>query len=284
MLKKNPVVSIVIPTYNEERNIGRILTSIKNQTAKGVEAIVVDDGSTDKTIAISKKYTKKVYPRKHKERSVQRNFGASKASGKYVLFLDADMELTPNVVKDCLHHIDGFKGLVIPETTVGNSLMSKIRRFEREMYMGDRTIEVARFFEKKVFDEFGGYDINLTGAEDYDLPKRISEKYPIGRSKEYILHHEEIRTLGIQLRKKFYYAKNSALYAQKHPDLISKQGILILRKAYLKNWKKFISHPLLGVYLILVRTLETIAAVSGFIKSVGIIRFLKTFFIMLKYL
>ena len=279
-----PIVSIIIPTYNEERNIGRLLSSIKKQRVSGIETIVVDDGSKDKTITIAKKYTSKVYSRLHAERSVQRNFGARRARGKYVLFLDADMELTPGVVRDCLDTINKFKGLVIPETTIGQSLLSKIRKFEREMYMGDSTIEVARFFDKKVFDEFGGYDVNLTGAEDYDLPKRISHKYLIGRAKEYILHHEEVRTLATQLKKKFYYAEKSALYAQKHPDLISKQGILIWRRAYLKNWRKFMNHPFLGVSLIVVRFMETVAATLGFIKAVGIIGFIKTFFTMFKYL
>lgn len=275
-------VSVIIPTYNSEKHIGRLVKSIKNQTVN-CEVIVVDDGSGDKTVEIAKKFADKVYAREHQERSIQRNFGASKAVGKYLLFLDSDMELTRGVIKSCLKNLNGFGALIIPERTVGVGFMARIRKFEREMYMGDPTIEVARFFPKKIFDEFGGYDTKLTGAEDYDLPKRISNKYKIGWAEEYILHHEIGLTLSKQLRKKYYYARHSALYVEKHPDLISKQGILIFRKAYLKNWTRFVEHPILGLSLLLVRFLESISAVLGFISSVGPKGFIKTFFRMIKY-
>lgn len=282
---KKTKVSIIITTKNEERNIGRLLKSIKRQVFAGgkIEVVVVDNNSTDRTKEIAEKYTNKVYT-KGPERSAQRNFGVKKASGKYVLILDADMELTKNVIHDCLMSIGEYKALVIPERTVGKGFMPTIRRFEREMYMGDPTVEVARFFERKVFIEFGGYDAKLTGTEDYDLPKRVSRKYTIGRTRNYILHHEESLTLIKQLRKKFYYAQKSASYARKYPDLISKQGILIWRKAYLRNWLKFVTHPFLGICLIIVRLLETISATLGFISAVGIIGFIQTIIIMFRHL
>src|SRR4030042_3033638 len=243
-------VSVIIPTYNEEKNIKRLLTSIKKQAHSGVETIIVDDGSRDRTVEIAKKFCKKVYERSHAERSVQRNFGAAKARGKYLLFVDADMELSPKVIESCLANLDGYGALIVPEKTVGKGFVSSIRKFERRMYMGDPSIEVARFFPKKVFNEFGGYDINLTGTEDYDLPKRVSSKYKIGWASEYIYHHETGLTLGKQLKKKFYYAQKSAKYVDKHPDLISRQGILIIRKAYISHWREFVKHPFLGIALL----------------------------------
>lgn len=279
-----PKVSIIIPAYNEQKNILRLLKSIRRQTYSSIESIVVDDGSNDNTVKISKKLATKVFARSHAERSVQRNFGASRATGSFFLFLDADMELSPGVVKSCVDNINNYGALIIPEMTVGKGLVAKIRKFERSMYMGDALIEVARFFPKKIFDEFEGYDVNLTGAEDYDLPKRVSKKYKIGWAKEYLYHHEAGLTLMRQMKKKFYYAKNSALYAQKHPDLISKQGILILRKAYIRNWRKFLTNPLLGLALIGMRALETISAALGFLIAVGPLDFVKTFLNMFRYL
>lgn len=278
-------VSVIIPTYNEERNIKRLLLSIKKQTlAKEVEAIVVDDGSKDKTVEIAKKFCKKVYQRSHAERSVQRNFGATHAGGNYLMFIDADMELTPKVVESCIKNINDYGALIIPEKTVGRGFVSKIRQFERNMYIGDPSIEVARFFPKKVFQEFHGYDTELTGTEDYDLPKRISSKYKIGHADEFIYHHETGLTLKKQLYKKYYYAKLSAKYVDKHPDLVSKQGILIFRKAYFRHWKDFLFHPLLGLELLFMRSLETCAAALGFLHAVGPTVFIKTFFKMFKHL
>lgn len=277
--KQSPLVSIIIPTFNEEKNIERLLKSIKNQTYKEIEVIVVDDGSTDNTAKISLQYTKKVYKRGHVERSAQRNFGANKSSGDYFLFIDGDMEFTPNVVKDAIKVLKtgNYELLVIPERTVGKGFIQKVRRFEREMYMGDLTIEVARLFSRKVFFEFEGYDLKLTGPEDYDLPYRISRKYKIGRGSEYILHHEENLTLLKLLKKKFYYASRGASYASKHPELIKLQGTILFRKVYLRNWKKFTEQPLIGISFLFVRTLETLFAVAGFISSVGYLEFLKTF-------
>lgn len=273
-------VSIVIPTYNEEKNIGRLLTSIKNQTYKDIEAIVVDDGSSDDTVKIAQKYTSKVFKRKHAERSIQRNFGASKSSGKYLIFLDADMELTPKVVESCVKKAKttGAKAITIAETTVVTSFITRVRKFEREMYMGDAEIEVPRFFDRKVFFEFHGYDPKITGPEDYDLPYRISKKYKISRVSEYILHHEESRGLKNLLQKKYYYASKGAYHAQKHPELVRSQGNLFFRKVYFKNWRKFIAHPIIGFSFIIIRLLEAIWAVAGFISAVGFKKFLQTLF------
>lgn len=277
-MDKSPLVSVIIPTRNEEKNIGRLLESVKKQSYKNIEVIVVDNTSVDTTTKIANKFTSKVYSR-GPERSAQRNYGAEKSQGKLLLFLDADMELSDEVVLRAVEEMVGNKvaALVIPETTVGESLIQRVRRFEREMYLRDETVEVARMFRREVFEEFHGYDTKLTGPEDYDLPYRISKKYKIGRSGGIIYHHEENLTLARLLAKKYYYGKNGAAYAGKHPELILSQGTIIFRKAYLRNWRKFINHPVIGLQFLIVRSLETIWAVAGYISAVGLIAFLRTF-------
>lgn len=285
-MKNNPksvLVSIIIPAFNEAGVIGRLLASIKKQTYKRVEVIVVDDGSTDQTAIIAKSLGAKVYSRIHAERSVQRNFGADKSNGEILIFLDSDMELLTGVIEDIVGTMSqDFAALVIPERTVGRGWIQEVRKFEREMYRGDFTIEVARVFRRAVFFKFAGYDSNLTGPEDYDLPYRISKKYRIGRSNEDILHHEENLTLLKLLKKKYYYAQKGALYAQKHPELISTQGNLLFRKSYFRNWRKFISNPFLSLSFILVRSMETFASVAGYISSVGLKGFLNSLGKMLR--
>lgn len=281
MTMQKPLVSVIITTKNEEKNIGRLLRSLTQQTDKRIEVVVVDNNSNDKTKKIVRKYTPLVF-NFGPERSAQRNFGVTKARGKYVLILDADMKLTPGVIESCLENIDPHGALIVPEKTVGKGFMARIRCFEREMYQGDPTIEVARFFTKRIFQEFGGYDLKLTGTEDYDLPKRISQKYSLGWAKAKILHYESGLTLPKQLKKKYYYAKNSALYADKYPELVRQQGILIVRRAYLRHWRQFMRHPQLALPFLFVRTLETLAAVSGYIRAVGIFKFLQTLARMFK--
>lgn len=275
---KNLKVSIIVPVKNEEANLPRLVKSANEQTYKNLEVIVVDTGSTDQTVKIAKSLGVKIFEY-GAERSAGRNYGAEKATGKYLLFLDADMQLSKKVIQDCVDTAlkTGLKVLTIPEVTVGTGFFTKIRKFERQMYLGDPRFEVARFFDAKVFKEFGGYDLNLTGPEDYDLPYRISKKYKIGRTGDFIYHHEANVSLWRLLKKKYYYANRGAVYAKKHPELVKIQGNLLFRKAYLTHWKNFVKQPLIGISFLIVRFLETSAAVFGYTKAVGISGFLKTF-------
>jgi len=282
-MSENPLVSVILTTKNESKNIKRFLKSIALQTYGHMELIVVDNNSSDKTKEIAWKFTKNVY-NYGPERSAQRNFGAKKAGGRYLIFLDADMELSPRVVEDCVKLAlkSRLNILTIPETTVGAGFVPRVRKFEREMYIDEPDYEVPRFFDRNIFFEYGGYDENLTGPEDYDLPYRMRLKNKIGRVTEYIYHHEEGLSLAGLLRKKYYYAKRGAFYALKHPRLVKIQGTILFRRVYVKHWRKFVSNPFIGAAFLIVRFLETVWAVAGFVSSVGITGFLKTFMYLFK--
>ncbi|MFX0206350.1 MAG: glycosyltransferase, partial [Candidatus Hodarchaeota archaeon] len=222
MLKSSPLVSIIIPAFNEEAVIGRLLKSISTQSYSRLEVLIVDDGSTDKTVKIARKYTDKVFERRHAERSVQRNFGAKRAKGKYLLFLDADMELEKGVVKECVEKMESDKrigSIVIPEKSVAKTFWEKVKAYERSFYNleGDSTTDAARFFSKEAFKKAGGYDETITGPEDWDLPETVKNLgYKIGRVKAKINHFERIPSLRSLLKKKYYYALKSHRYLSKH--------------------------------------------------------------------
>ncbi len=102
-MEEYPVVSVVVTTKNEAKSIENCLRSIKKQTypQKKIEIIIVDNNSTDKTKEIAKRFADKVY-NKGPERSAQRNFGVERARGKYILYLDADMILSKDVISECV--------------------------------------------------------------------------------------------------------------------------------------------------------------------------------------
>lgn len=85
-----PKFSIVIPAYNVEKYIERCVESVINQTFSDYELIVVNDGSTDKTIDLIRKYNPKIIESKHVSVSEARNKGAKVAKGEYLIFLDSD--------------------------------------------------------------------------------------------------------------------------------------------------------------------------------------------------
>jgi len=204
---KYPVVSAIITTKNSSATLGALLESIKRQTFSKSEVVVVDNNSFDQTGQIAKKYTSKVYS-KGPERSAQRNFGASKSQGEYLLFLDSDMVLTENVLDECVKRMVEEKvgGIIIPEKSFGNGFWAKVKALERKINEGGDYFEAARFFPKKIFRDMGGYDENLTGPEDWDFPQRVARKYKIVRTHSYILHNEGEPSLKSFAKRKYYYA------------------------------------------------------------------------------
>ena len=93
--------------------------------------------------------------------------GLKKASGKYILYLDADMILSKNVIFECIEKCEkeGYIALYIPEKIIGGGFWIKVRDFERGFYTGT-CIDAVRFIRKDKFQEVGGFDENLTGPED----------------------------------------------------------------------------------------------------------------------
>lgn len=107
-----PKFSIVIPVYNVEKYIKRTLDSIKSQTFKDYEVIVVNDGSTDKSMDICKKYDVKIINSKHVEVSEARNIGAKQAKGEYLVFLDSDDWWDKDLLKEINKSLDNDPDLV----------------------------------------------------------------------------------------------------------------------------------------------------------------------------
>lgn len=94
-MKKQPKISVIIPTYNEERNIKKCLTSIfcQDYPKDRLEVIVVDDASTDKTLKIAKNFSVITISHKGRHGEIGKMIGFRKATGKYAIYLDADIEL-----------------------------------------------------------------------------------------------------------------------------------------------------------------------------------------------
>ena len=100
--EKPPLVSVIVPTYCEEKNIGRCLKSIESQRfAKGkIETIVVDSDSPDNTRRVARKHADKVINVKFRGVSKARNTGAQDAKAELLLFVDADTVLHPEFVAE----------------------------------------------------------------------------------------------------------------------------------------------------------------------------------------
>lgn len=262
------LVTIVITTKNEERNIENCLKSISAQTYKSIETIVVDNNSTDHTKKIARRYTQYVFNR-GPERSAQRNFGALKSNGEYILFLDADMILTDGVITACIEKMNTqIGGVIIPEISFGDGFWAQVKSLERSFYVGNDLIEAARFFPKKVFEEIGGFDESITGPEDWDFSQRVKEKYPLVRISNFICHNEGKLQFVRSVSKKYYYAKKFASYIKKQSNSkFSHKQMSIFNRylLFLSSPQKLFRNPVLGVGVIILKTSEFFAAGIGYV-------------------
>ena len=99
------ILSVVIITHNEESNIGRTLASLQALVADGKgEIIVVDSGSTDRTVEIAKSFGVKVFVEEWKGYAAQKNSAIEKATGDWILSLDADEEVGPELAAELENH------------------------------------------------------------------------------------------------------------------------------------------------------------------------------------
>jgi glycosyltransferase involved in cell wall biosynthesis len=259
-------VSVIIPTKNSGETVGKCLASLKNQTYKNIEIFVVDSSSSDATTTIVSQFEDVDLSTLEGERAKAKNFGISKAHGEFLLFLDSDMMLQPQVIHDCVGvclEDSCIAGVIIPEHSIGDGFWVRVRDYERSLYAGTR-IESARFFRKKFVTQVGGFDEDIVAYEEATLPFKIQG---IGmdvnaRVTSYISHIEEGFKIGTWLQKKRYYSETAQTYLKKYNELASLQLSVCYRLKIILgngNWKNLIKHPVLSVGLFMLKLLEYLA-------------------------
>ncbi len=256
------LISIVIPTRNSARTLARCLKSIKAQTFP-CEVVVVDNDSTDGTIDIASNFGYRVV-KGGPERSAQRNIGLSICHGLIVGFIDSDMILDPEVTEQVYRLIDdSCVAVVVPEYTSGSGYWTAVRAFERSMYLENQNVEAARFFRKSIVDEIHGFNEQLTGGEDWDLEIRVRDYGSIRRIDARI-EHDEGRLQYIEAcKKKGYYAKGYAKFAQEHG--FRKLIAITFDRPYIRSPKVLLSAK--GVGLVALKFGELVAILLVVIRQ-----------------
>jgi glycosyltransferase involved in cell wall biosynthesis len=262
----NDRVSIIIPTMNSAKTLHKCLESIRLQSYKDIEIIVIDGHSSDNTTEIASKFNARIYLSTG-ERTTAKNFGISKSTGNFLFFVDSDMILQPEVVSECVSvcsHDCTVVGIIIPERSVGSGFWVRVRDFERTLYAGSK-IESARFFRKSFVVQAGGFDEDIIFYEESTLHQKLEMQGLIvnKRTSSFILHDEQEFDLAKWLRKKHYYSTNAQLYSSKYPKYAKIQTKMYHRiRIFISNcnWKKLILHPTLSVGLFLLKALEFFVA------------------------
>jgi len=226
---------VIIPTLNEERFVGKLLESLGNQTEKNFDVVVVDGGSTDKTIAVVNQFRQKlpsltVLKSKEKGPSVQRNLGAGGATNEWLVFVDADSVLLPYFFTRVSEYIEKNHPSALttwcrPDSeVVGDAFIALLSNMTIESSMavrrpiapGPLTVVL-----KSAFDMVGGYDREHQFGEDVDLGKRLTNAgFPIHMIREtlYVFSLRRFRREGtLRVLQKFAYAAITVLLIKRTP-------------------------------------------------------------------
>ncbi len=182
-----PVVSIVLPTYNRASLIERAIKSVIDQTIKDWELIVVDDGSTDNTFETVEEYISKYENIRYLKQMNRRtplaiNAGIIASAGEFVTFLGSDDEYKPNHIELRLNvfknnnKVDFVHGGV---EIIGHPYVKDKNDLTKEIHISECVVGSTFFARKKLFLEMGGFK-DIAYSDDSEFFERLQErKYKI---------------------------------------------------------------------------------------------------------
>lgn len=204
-----PLVSVVIPCYNQAHFLGDAIQSVLAQTYGKVEVIVVNDGSTDDTAALAARFPGvRCISQQNQGLAAARNTGLAQCRGSLVIFLDADDRLLPGALETAatvltadpsLGFVAGYSRFIAhdgvalptqqPVRTADDPYVSLLRR-------NSIRNPAMVMFRRRVVEEGGGFDSRVDACADYEMYLRISRGYPVAFSgalvAEYRKHGENM--------------------------------------------------------------------------------------------
>ena len=279
-----PLVSIIIPCYNQGEYLFAALASIWKQTYPAMEVIVVDDGSTDTTkeVATAQPAVKYIY-QSNQGPSMARNTGVAQSSGDYVVFLDADDWLLPDALHTNVAYLSQH-----PEAAFVSGGHRKVyvatgaTEEHAQEVSGDHYFHLLHgnyigmlgtvMFQRWIFNSLA-YDPQLRGSEDYDLYLRIARTHPV-------VHHTHLiaayRIHGTNTSADAALMLNSALAVleRQHKHLQNRaekqayeRGQMFWQDYYNAPQSKPAPLPTGETEAVKLRTPTTVQAIDKFLKS-----------------
>ncbi|MBW4488221.1 MAG: glycosyltransferase [Trichocoleus desertorum ATA4-8-CV12] len=187
-----PLVSVIIPAYNAETTIQKTVTSVLEQSLQDFELIIVNDGSTDKTLDVIEHIVDpriKVFSYPNSGAAVSRNRGFAQTTGEFIAFLDADDLWTPEKLEAQWQALQEN-----PQAQVAYSWTDIIDQSGQRLGQGDYTVANGKVYAKLLLCCFivsgsntlirrgayvavGGFDESLVASQDFDLYLRLAARY-----------------------------------------------------------------------------------------------------------
>ena len=198
------MLSIIIPTLNEEKYIGQLLDSIKKQASTDYEIIVADAGSSDATVKIAKEYGCRIVEGGLPARG--RNNGAKAAKGDVLFFLDADTILSENFLEESLMEFNS-RGVDIASFCLKPYPSDRMSHFLMNVFYNKVIVTLEKLLphtavgiliKKELFKKLNGYDEDIKLAEDMDLGRRAAKsgKFGILRAVQILVSDRRLKKEG----------------------------------------------------------------------------------------
>lgn len=232
-------LTATIISLNEEENIAKCLESLKGLTD---EIILVDSGSKDKTVEIAKKYRAKVYERHFDNYANQKNFAQQKASGNWILSVDADEEISPDLsgeIKSVLKN-PGHAAYMIPRKNIILGKFIKHTRWDPDL---DRHIWLWKkgtgVWEGEVHEEVvvKGTVGDLRNPKIHTQYERVSDFFTM------MNRYSEFEARGLQRKHASFSFFRLVL------DPVYNFGVrFFYRLGFLDGWRGFVLSYLMAIY------------------------------------
>jgi len=223
-------VSVIINAYNEAKDLSECIRSVKAQSMKPFEIIVVDNGSKDNTAMIAKNDGAVVYTIVPRSRGLARDYGWRKAKGNIVAYLDADMIVNKDWIKEIVKKFGEGADGVIDRIKVWkpNNIFTQVQdSFYSFRFENNYVPFLAWAFKKELLKKVGGF--KDTWLEDGELGARfLKAGYRIILADKAIRYHKgPPRTYKDMLNRSYFFGVNGSKSIYKnHPEMLPKKSIL----------------------------------------------------------
>jgi glycosyltransferase involved in cell wall biosynthesis len=251
-LPDNPVVSVIIPCYNQGHFLTEAIESALGQTYSRVEIVVVDDGSTDATSSIANSYKDVAYVRQENQGLARaRNRGLRGSAGECVVFLDSDDRLRPRAVEVGVGALKrspgaafcyGWSDFIAADGTF-------LAQSPRRTVEGDHYLALLRghfipnpaamMFRREALEGAGGFQVGVIGVEDYDLCLRLARLYAVTACREVVADYRQhgaslSRTIAVMSESTLRVLQSQAPYVSgaRAREQALRQGLRKWRRGY----------------------------------------------------
>jgi glycosyltransferase involved in cell wall biosynthesis len=274
-MTNSSLVSVIITCYNQGRFLGDAIESVLKQSHRPIEIVVVDDGSTDDSSQVARKYLGvELIRQSNAGLAAARNAGLNSCRGDFVVFLDADDRLLPLALETGTDRLNAHSNCAFAYGSY--SLITEegmpIHASRRDILEGEPYLRLLRsnyigmhatvMYRRGIFDEVGRFDTSLAACEDYDMFLRITRNHPIychGQTiAEYRQHGSNMSlNLDLMLRHALLVLGSQWEYVRRNRPA---------REAYragTAHWRDYYGEKLLGALGSRVRARQWKQAIAG---------------------